>query len=492
MGAYRFATPPREQLQGDAIDQIYIAGLDCLPTFCRKTWESPELLRLERDDSESARVYVPWHVEGHGRLLLCTATLMERDELYDLTLELARGTLSRLRTKAEAWKLAGLCVPTSLATDIQAACRTFIGAVARRGDAAATEAAGTTIRRCLDAVAALGGEYARQALRYRGEVNHPLPTLLAGDVGNEPMPVNAEPMFRATFNAAYVPVRWSDIQTGPDQWDWTQCDRQVQWCYRNGLKIIAGPLVRLDRTSVPAWVSEATADHGAVAKAARRLVEAAVDRYRNQVHLWHAVATSCDSRLSEDQKLRLSVSLVDAARRQDPRTPVFVSVDQPFGESAAIEDGVLTPLQFVDFLLRAGADVAAIGLEIDYGYWPHGVLPRDVLEVADQIELWALLGLPLITMFTIPSDASRDALATDGRGILSAAFSGGPSPHEQKRLVDQLFPALLAKQSVQALVWSQVFDSLPHRLAHAGLFNGQSLPKPALSSLLALRREHLA
>jgi len=57
--------------------------------------------------------------------------------------------------------------------------------------------------------------------------------------------------------------------------------------------------------------------------------------------------------------------------------------------------------------------------------------------------------------------------------------------------VDQLFPALLAKQPVQALIWNQVFDSAPHRYAHGGLFDTRDLPKPALSSLLALRREHL-
>jgi hypothetical protein len=57
--------------------------------------------------------------------------------------------------------------------------------------------------------------------------------------------------------------------------------------------------------------------------------------------------------------------------------------------------------------------------------------------------------------------------------------------------LDQLLPALLAKQSVQAIVWNQVFDSMPHRYAHGGLFTAQALPKPALNSLLALRREHL-
>jgi hypothetical protein len=493
MGAYRLITPPLERLANGAIDRTYIAGLDCLPMFCRKTWERDRLLRLDRDDHESGKVYIPWQVDGHGELLLCTATLMERQQPYDLVVELARGTMTRLRSRAETWKLAGLQVPEALAAEIQAACQAFIRAATFRDDLdAAAAAAQTAIQRCLGATLLLGAEYARQALRYRHEATHPLPTLLAGNLGSEPMPANAEPMFRATFNSAFVPFCWQDIQTAPDRWDWTRYDKQVQWCYRHGLKVLGGPLVRLDRYGMPDWISGSPANPGTVVKAARKFVETAVERYRGQVHLWHAVAaTTTEAWLTDDQKLRLTATLVESARRRDPRTPVFVSVDQPWGESLALQDAALAPLQFVDFLLRADADIAAIGLEIDYGYWPRGTLPRDILEITEQVELWAMLGLPLIVMFTIPGGSGRDELATDRSEILQSAFPDGPSPQDQKRLVDQLFPALLAKQSVQALIWNQVFDSRPHRYAHGGLFNAQSLPKPALSSLLTLRREHL-
>jgi hypothetical protein len=494
MGFLRLVTPPLARLADGAIDRTYVAGLDSLPTFCRKTWEGDCLLRLERELDESGKVYIPWPVDGHGELLLCTATLMERERPYDLVVELARGTINRLRSKAESWKYAGLQLPETLASQIHAACQTYIRAATLPHDRqAAAEAAETAIRQGLDAMLLLGAEYARQALRYRREATQPLATLLAGNVGNVPIPANAEPMFRATFNAAVVPFCWRDIQAEPDRWDWTRYDKHVQWCYRYGLKVIGGPLIRLDRPSLPDWVAASPADLFAVVKAARKFVEAAMDRYRGQVHLWHAVAaTTTAPWLSDEQNLRLTASLIEIARRRDPRTPVFISIDQPWGESVAFQQATMAPLQFVDFLLRADLEIAGIGLEIDYGYWPHGTLPRDVLEVTEHLDVWALLGLPLIPMVTIPSGADADSLATDRSEILSRAFPGGPSPQTQKRVVDQLFPALLAKQPVQALIWNQVFDSASHRLAHGGLFNTQGLPKPALNSLLALRREHLA
>jgi len=493
MGFLRLLTPPLAQLARGAVDRIYVAGLDSLPTFCRKTWEGDCLLRLERGIDESGKVYIPWPVDGHGELLLSTATLMERERPYDLVVELARGTMNRLRSKAESWRHAGLQLPETLAAQIHAACQTYIRAATLPHDRQAAEAAAeSAIRQSLDAMLLLGAEYARQALRYRHEATESLTTLLAGNLGNAPMPVNAEPMFRATFNAAVVPFCWRDIQPEPNRWDWTRYDKHVQWCFRYGVKIIGGPVIRLDRDSLPDWVAASPVDLSAVVQAARNFVEAVLDRYRGQVHLWHAVAaTTAAPWLSDEQNVRLAASLIEIARRRDPRTPVFISVDQPWGESVALRQAAMSPFQFVDFLLRADIEIAGIGLEIDYGYWPRGTLPRDVLEVTEHLDLWASLGLPLIPMLTIPSGAGADSLATDPSEVLPSAFSGGPSPQEQKRLVDQLFPALLAKQPVQALIWNQVFDSTSHRLAHGGLFNTQGLPKPALSSLLAIRREHL-
>lgn len=493
MGFLRLFNPRRERLADGAVDRAYTASLDCVPTASRKVWETDRILRLERDTRESGNVFIPWQVEGHGELLLCTATLMERDHPYHLPVELARGSVNRLRTKAEMWKLAGLRVPDSLAAQIQAASRTFIqAATSQHDELAAATAAEDAIRQSLDATALLGSEYARQTLHFRHEGAGPLTTLLAGNLGSGVMPANAEPMFRAAFNSAIVPCSWRDVQPTADRWEWGQWDKQVQWCYRHGLKVIGGPLVPLHRARLPDWVTAGSMDLAGLAKAVRRFVEAAVDRYRSQVHLWHVVAaTTADPWLADDQKLRLSALVIEAARRRDPRTPVFLSVDQPWGEPLAFEGATLSPLQFVDFLLRADAEIAGIGLEINYGYWPGGTLPRDVLEVTEHVDMWGLLGLPLLLLFTIPSSLEADPLASD-RGVMPpSVFPQGLSPQDQKRKVDQFFPALLAKQPVQALVWNQVFDSLPHRYPHGGLFNAQALPKPALSSLLALRREHL-
>jgi hypothetical protein len=136
--------------------------------------------------------------------------------------------------------------------------------------------------------------------------------------------------------------------------------------------------------------------------------------------------------------------------------------------------------------------IAGIGLEVNFGYWPGGTLPRDVLAISEHVDYWSLLGLPLIIQLAVPSSAESDeSVSGDAGPPLNTAVEGGPTPQNQRRIVEQLLPSLLAKRCVHAVTWGQVFDSSPHKFAHAGLFDAQDRPKPALSALIDARRNHL-
>jgi hypothetical protein len=269
----------------------------------------------------------------------------------------------------------------------------------------------------------------------------------------------------------------------------------MQWCRRNGMKVLSGPLLCLDAQSLPDWLGAGNIDFETIATAARNYVISVVDRYRGDVHLWHCSAGTNASSilpLSDDQKVRLTVLCVETVRRLDPRTPVFVSFDQPWAEYMTSDRTDLWPIHFADMLVRADLGLAGLGLEINYGYWPGGTLPRDLLEISEHIDYWSLLGLPLILQITVPSSADGDALASDDAGRpLASAFPGPLTAAGQKELVDRMLPLLFAKRSIHAVVWNQVFDSLPHKFPSAGVFDAADRPKPALSSLIALRRDHL-
>ncbi len=495
MGCMHFLTPQPERVPDQALRRAYVVGWDCVPTQSRKSWEGERLLRLERTIDESGNLHIPWRVAGHGEVMLSTASLMERERPYHLPVELARGTLNRLRSKADVWRMAGLQLSEQLTSQIRLAAASFMRAATLQRDAqAAAVVAEETIRMSLDTMQQLVVEYASQVFEFRHQTTSPLGTLLAGNLGQELPSPNTEPMFGAAFNAAVVPFSWRKIQPAADQWDWTLCDKQIQFCLRHGLKVFGGPLLQLDRDVVPDWVLPHVEDYERLARYVRQFVAATVERYRTRVHLWHAAAgvnKPGTVLLAEEQAMQLGVLAVETTRRMDPRTPLFISLDQPWGEYLAFTDADLPPMHFADTLVRADLGIAGLGLEINLGYWPGGSLPRDVLEISELVDQWSLLGLPLILLLTLPSSHSEDPLSRPDAGRpLTACLAEDLTPQVHKAWVERLLSVLLAKQSVHALVWNQVFDAFPHKYAHAGLFNAQGLPKPSLGVLLALRRAH--
>jgi hypothetical protein len=64
--------------------------------------------------------------------------------------------------------------------------------------------------------------------------------------------------------------------------------------------------------------------------------------------------------LSEEQRLRLVVTAVEAVRTTDPRAPVVLVIDQPCAEFMGERECDLSPLHFADALVRAEIGVAAI------------------------------------------------------------------------------------------------------------------------------------
>src|SRR4026209_145403 len=123
MGRLRLDAPGQGALLADIAPRGYVAGMEGIP------WETVCVAQgdqfvVDRDTSESGTLTVPWPVPQHGELMLSTSNLMERAEPYLLPLELARGTINRLRNQASTWQLAGLKLEGILDEQIHAATET--------------------------------------------------------------------------------------------------------------------------------------------------------------------------------------------------------------------------------------------------------------------------------------------------------------------------------------------------------------------------------
>jgi hypothetical protein len=191
---------------------------------------------------------------------------------------------------------------------------------------------------------------------------------------------------------------------------------------------------------------------------------------------------------SEEQRLRLVVEAVDRVRAQDARTPLVVSFNQPWAEYIARKDQELTPYNFADTLVRGELGLAGVGLEIHYGYWPGGTLPRDGLELSRQLDRWTQIGVPLMVLLAAPSSMGADALSRHPAHPLVDLRSGGVNAAWQQQVVQRLLPVLLAKSPVQAIIWEDFQENQAHELPCSGLLDAAGRAKPALQTLIDQKR----
>src|SRR5262249_12338945 len=120
MGTMTFQLPAG--LPADAVRELertcIVGGPDNMP------WPTEVLLRngrltVRRAVDESGNLVVPWSVEERGLLLGTPATWMERQALYALVTERARGKVTQVRNQVADWRVGGLQLPPDLQQQTQ-------------------------------------------------------------------------------------------------------------------------------------------------------------------------------------------------------------------------------------------------------------------------------------------------------------------------------------------------------------------------------------
>jgi hypothetical protein len=490
MGQMRFRLHQRDRIPEDGLQRIYVAGSEDFPWSTRSAWDGEELL-VERGVDDSGYVYVPWRVDGHGLRLLGTSTIMERDKPYLLEVELARGLVQRLRSRLFIWEWLGMATPPELTERLQQATALFSRAATSQGDLPAAAAFGNqALTAALSVADDLVRSYAEQSLQSR-QRQTPVSTLLGVTLGPQAPPT---PMRRQLVDACtivQVPVGWRSIESREGKRDWKPTDDQLAWCQTAGLKVAAGPLLRMDDRGVPDWMYLWEGDDENLAQLLLDHVRAVVSRYVGRVHLWHVASRVNNGRLmslDEESRLNLVARAVQVVRKIDPRTPTVVSFDQPWAEYLVDQDHDLAPWHYADALVRADLGIAGFGLEINAGYWPRGSAHRPAFEYGRLVDQWSQLGLPLMVLLTAPHSAEDDPLAI--ATIRAEPIEAPPGDKQDSQLAwaSLVAPLLASRPSVQVLLWNQLADNEPHEFPHGGLFDARAKPKPTLAMLRDLRK----
>jgi hypothetical protein len=451
-------------------------------------------ITLSRDADESGYVQAPWVVDGTGHLMVSTATLMERIAPYHLLVELARGKLNQVRSQTADWEAAGLELSNHLRELLHRATHAFAQSLLDLPDAASYRQAQIALALAHQAADELIHLYSRQLYALRHERDPKLDTFLSCRLATIPPPA-LENDFLQAFNSVCVPLNWKLIEPSETNYSWSDADALLDWAESRSVPVSAGPLIDFTHAGFPDWLKVWEGDALTLTSFMCDYVETAVSRYKGRIRRWVLSSGTNSSpvmRLGEDDRLRLSARLAEAAWNIDPSLEIVLGLSHPWGDYLVREDHTYSPFVFADTLLRAGLNFAAFELEFFMGISPRGTYCRDGLEVSRVLDLFGLLTTPLQIAASYPSSNQEDPLADPS--LRAGAFGyhrDGLSPHAQGAWATMMADVALCKPHVCGLTWDHFIDALPHRMPNGGLVDANGHVSPALDRLRTVRVEHL-
>ncbi len=489
----RFVVYPADRVRDDAIERAYFTGQDrsIWPSKSRRTEDGFE---IERSRDESGCVHLLWEVAGRGELILSTAWLMEREEPYHLQVELARGTVNRVRRQLADWTDAGL-QPTSRLLKLLDEAKSHFGQAATQQEApkiAAGEAE-QAIAIALDASDELIDCYSAQAISARQSETPRIKLCLGARLDGSEQAPDVSNNLKRCLTCVTVPVSWGQVEVRPGDYEWDATDDQIAWARDAGLEVIAGPLVAFDQQSAPAWGKSDEKTFDSLHISAVEFTTAAVKRYFGKVDVWNCAARLNIGNalpLMPEDRLRIAVHTVDVIRRYDLDTPIIMTFDRPWAEYMNRME-IDPPLYVADTLIRAGLGLAGVGLEINLGFEPDGSPSRDLLDISQLLDLWSVVDVPLTVFLSAPSDLRPAESEPGGNRVNPRIVAGGPTPAWQATWLKRMLQLVLAKPYVSSVIWNQLTDQPNCRFPMAGLLTEDLQPKPALSSLQECRQKYV-
>ncbi|MDA0835135.1 MAG: endo-1,4-beta-xylanase [Planctomycetota bacterium] len=493
MGVMRFMVRPPELV--DALPDLhraYITGIDSRIFPIRVDFEG-EVMACRRQTSESGRLHVAFPIPGYGSPVIGTSSLREQDEPYVLAVELARGKISQIRDQIGAWEIAGMEIPAAVAPLMKEAQHLFAQSTAGQSSDIdeASRLAILALEKAFAVSEIIVDEYARQRLLVRRRRTSQLPAFLGCNLADQIPQGEQESLFLKSFQAVGVGIEWKSIEPEEGEYFWEKADQQVEWATKKKLLVRGGPLLDLGADGLPRWLWQWEHDFLNMQHFVCDFVQTAISRFVSQIRQWEVacrVNTGGALTLSEEQRLTLVARVLEAARKVDDETQLLIRIDQPWGEYQARGQHRLSPLQFVDALVRSGLGLSGINLEINIGYRPLGTASRDVLDFSRLIDLWSSLGIPIYLTLGFPSCADQDPRCRTDLEVGTQGWKGDWNEENQAAWVEMYMPLLLAKPSVVGIYWTHLSDQGTHECPHAGLFRADGSAKPVVEQFIRQRQ----
>jgi GH35 family endo-1,4-beta-xylanase len=467
----------------------YLFGADMIPLrHVDKIDFDDGLLVCQKRSQDSAGLSLMWPIEGNGQLLLHTTRLPEREEPYNLNLELARARIMQITLKREDWALFDQNKKLDrMAQEVQ---DLFIEALQHTSTPEkASILADEALKKGVEFSEKLAAQHAEQflAARFRNKAlgRHSLGCELDPEqIHNE----NYRKCLLEMFGYITIPVNWAQIEAEKEEYDFDAIDQCIQYLAGRRLALCAGPLLKFTPENIPQWLLNEKPSFEKIREHAYEFITQIVSRYGKYIHAWRVIsginAMNCFG-FNFEQVIEMTRTACLAARSVDTKSRKVVELMYPWGEYYAHDKTTVPPLVYADMVIQSGISFDAFGLQFHFGRDEPGMHVRDMMQISSRLDCFAAVPKPIhVTGVSIPDSHGEKKHSIDRAGSWRQEWSQSV----QASWLEEFYKLALARPYINTVTYSCLADQKQSHLKGCGLLTPKLTPKKAFLVMAKLQR----
>ncbi len=461
----------------------HLVGADDSPQPGDITFENG-IINCRKRGAQTVGLCLQYDAGPMGKLMLQTCLLMDREEPFSLSVELARHRIKMFIAKSEEWQMFDLSAEHPAMRLWEEARQLSSEAWISKDPLQADRAARKSLIQAIDATERLALAHA-EILLHRRFGQRPAPASILGIriwPGRDAQPLRE--LVKKEFDLLVIPLNWKELEVKEGKYQWDVVDRWMEWAAKQGKPVVAGPLLNFSKDAIPDWMHVWQNDYDTCRDMCFDHIEQVVTRYQSHVGVWN-IACGLNTNdnfftFTIEQMLDLTRMAVLRVRQHKKNARAMMELAQPFGEHTAFNRDSIHPISFIERLVQEGVRLDAVGVQLLFGSRAPGKATRDLMQISSLLDRFFLLEIPiLISNMGVPSEPIDS---------LGGNWHEPWSPTIQAQWISRMFASCLSKPFVESIFWADLFDHLGADLPLAGLINDAGQAKPALNRLVQLRR----